>query len=91
MRGTQSGPADESNTMAAERLLQRAAGYPVGMALGAGGLIASDGNPFAMIPGAGVGVGMMINAEHPNIRDTWADKLRMLLQQYQQNPEKFYE
>ena len=44
-----------------------------------------------MIPGAGVGVGMMINAEHPNIRDTWADKLRMLLQQYQQNPEKFYE
>lgn len=86
MRGTQSGPADESNTMAMERTVQRALSTPAAMGLGVLGLAATGGNALAMAPGVGVGLGMSVNSENPDIREVWADRIRQWLQSTAKNP-----
>lgn len=81
MRGTPSGPADESALMSTERFLQGAIAHPLGVGLGAAGLIASGGNPLALIPGIGAGGATMDNALSPDINDVWAHRARNWLQQ----------
>jgi hypothetical protein len=80
MRGTQGGPVQESPTMSAERILQMVPNIAAQGTLGYG---LATGNPFAMMTGGGgmlATEGMMNNAAEPNIRDVWADKLRMQMQ-----------
>lgn len=78
--GTPGGPVQESPTMGLERIMQMLPNIASQGALGYG--IAS-GNPFAMMTGGGgmlATEGMMDNAASPNIRDVWADQLRMKMQ-----------
>lgn len=80
MRGTQSGPTDESALMGGERMLQGIVGHGTGLGLGALGLIMSGGNPLALGPGL-LGAGALYgNAMTPDIHDVWTDRARRWLQ-----------
>lgn len=81
MPGTPGGPVQESPTMEDMRLIQTLAG----MGLIGGGTAAMFGaaGPLGVAGGQGaIGTGalMMGNADQPNIRDVYADQLRMKMQ-----------
>ena len=78
MRGTQSGPADESQLMEGERLLQWLASTGAGLGSGLG-MFAAGPTPLGALGAAGVGTAAvaMNNAYEPNIRDVWLDQARM--------------
>jgi hypothetical protein len=78
MTGAQSGPAQESQLMQGQRLLQMLAAY--GMAGGAG-IAGASGLPMVSAPLFAGGLATNINAQTPNIRDVWLDQLRMSGQQ----------
>lgn len=80
-RGSQSGPADESALMSAERLAQGVVAHPVGLGLGALGLIMSGGNPLALLPGLGAAGTMFGNALTPDIKNMWTHQAREWLQE----------
>lgn len=81
MKGTQGGPVDESDLMTAERIAQWLLSGAGGVASGVG-MFAGGPTPAGAAGAAGLGAGVvgMDNAESPNIRDVWADQLRMKLQ-----------
>jgi hypothetical protein len=78
--GSQSGIAEESDLMRLERSLQSLAGWGT---LGMSGLGGFFGGPLgAPVTGAGfvAGANTVRNADEPNIRDVWTDKLRRQMQ-----------
>jgi hypothetical protein len=80
MAGTPGGPVQESPNMISERMLQLAPGWASAIGLGYG---LATGNPAAMMMGGGAMMAtdpLSKNAMSPNIRDVWADQLRMKLQ-----------
>jgi hypothetical protein len=80
MPGTPGGPVQESPTMMAERALQYLTGAGTAIGTGAVGIGLAGGNPLGMLPGMALGSAPMTNAQSPNIRDVWADQLRMKMQ-----------
>ena len=77
MPGTPGGPVQESPTMRGLRNLQYGASFlaaPAAASLSYGGL------PGAALGAIGLGVAAGQNANSPNIRDVWADQLRMKMQ-----------
>lgn len=88
--GTPGGPVQESPTMARERNMQRLAGLAAMLGPTAAGVYAgAPAGPMGAAFGGVVGseLGGLVgeppynNANEPNIRDVWTDKLRMKLQE----------
>ncbi|MGD9724521.1 MAG: hypothetical protein AB7U76_25050 [Pirellulales bacterium] len=75
--GAQAGPAEESTSAFAERILQELAGWGVGTAGGAAGY--SVGGPAGAGVGVVPGLATIDNANTPNIQDVWAHKLMQVI------------
>lgn len=93
MAGTPGGPVRESPTMQEERIRQAALGALLGIGGGVAGGMLGGGLGTMVNPAFGVlsgvtmagqgampGVSVMENSMAPNIRDVYADQLRMKMQ-----------
>ncbi len=73
LRGSQSGPKEESTSAMIERLLQLYGG--AGLAGGGGGAGYAVGGPVGGVAGATPGMATMMNAGDPNIQDVWLHQM----------------